>query len=103
VAWKNRDDHAAPQARADFETPPTAPSGSQGPGYRIDDAVPKEGFLATFTVRSDYGMFTAREPGMLRQLDATSKTLPATSRHQPGVATIMLGAGRSGPIPWGRR
>ncbi len=79
------------QARADFEKPPTltvhdlAPSEQlRGPGYRIDDTVPTDGFLATFTVRSDYGVFKARGPGMLemrlrevaglRQLDAISKS-----------------------------
>ena len=82
---------ASAQALADFEKPPTltardlVPAGRlQGPGYRIDDAVPTDGFLATFTVRSDYGVFTARGPGMLeirlrevaglRQLEAISKS-----------------------------
>ena len=46
--------------------------------------MPTDGFLATFTVRSDYGVFTARGPGMLeirlsevsglRQLEAISKS-----------------------------
>ena len=79
------------QAHADFEKPPTltvhdlAPGEQlRGPGYRIDDAVPTDGFLATFTVRSDYGVFKATGPGMLemrlrevaglRQLDAISKS-----------------------------
>ena len=82
---------ATAQARADFETPPTLAARDlvpadrlQGPGYRIDDAVPTDGFLATFTVRSDYGVFPARGPGMLeirlrevaglRQLEAISKS-----------------------------
>ena len=79
------------QARADFEKPPTLAARDlvpaerlRGPGYRIDNAVPTDGFLATFTVRSDYGVFKARGPGMLeirlrevaglRQLDAISKS-----------------------------
>ena len=79
------------QAPGNFEKPPTLAARDlvpaerlQGPGYRIDDAVPTDGFLATFTVRSDYGVFTARGPGMLgirlgevaalRQLDAISKS-----------------------------
>jgi hypothetical protein len=82
---------AVAQDRADFETPPTLAARDlvpaerlQGAGYRIDDAVPTDGFLATFTVRSDYGVFTARGPRMLeirlrevaglRQLDAISKS-----------------------------
>jgi hypothetical protein len=36
-----------------------------GPRYRVDEAVPTDGFLATFTVRSDFGVFEARGPGML--------------------------------------
>ena len=82
---------ATAQARADFEKPPTLAARDlvpadrlQGPGYRIDDTVPTDGFLATFTVRSDYGVFPARGPGMLgirlsevsglRQLEAISKS-----------------------------
>ena len=82
---------ATAQPPATFETPPTLAARDlvpaerlEGPGYRIDDAVPTDGFLATFTVRSDYGVFTARGPGMLdirlrevaglRQLEAISKS-----------------------------
>ena len=82
---------AGAQTRADFEAPPTLAARDlvpaerlQGPGYRVDDAVPTDGFLATYTVRSDYGVFTARGPGMLeirlsevsglRQLEAISKS-----------------------------
>ena len=60
------------QTRSDFEKPPTLAARDlvpaerlQGPGYRIDETVPTDGLLATFTVRSDYGVFTARGPGML--------------------------------------
>ena len=77
------------QVRAWYEPPPTLRASDlvpadrlQGPGYQVDDAVPTDGFLATFTVRSDYGVFEARGPGMLeirlgevaalRQLDAIS-------------------------------
>ena len=80
---------ASAQARAGYEAPPTLRARDlvpaerlQGPGYEVDDAVPTDGFLATFTVRSDHGVFEARGPGMLeirlgevaalRQLDAIS-------------------------------
>ena len=82
---------AGAQARAEYEVPPTLSARDlvpaerlQGPGYQVDDAVPTDGFLATFTVRSDHGVFTARGPGMLeirlgevaaiRQLEAMSKS-----------------------------
>lgn len=58
----------------DFESPPMlqakdiAPRGVllQGPRYRVDDAVPTDGFLASFTIRSDFGTIEARGPGVLR-------------------------------------
>ena len=82
---------AGAQARAEYEAPPTLRAGDlvpaerlQGPGYQVDAAVPTDGFLATFTVRSDHGVFTARGPGMLeirlgevaaiQQLEAMSKS-----------------------------
>ena len=82
---------AQAQTRVQYEAPPTLSARDlvpaerlQGLGYQVDDAVPTDGFLATLTVRSDYGVFPARGPGMLdirvgevaaiRQLEAMSKS-----------------------------
>jgi len=91
VLAMGEDPVAGAQARAAYESPPTLSARDlepaerlQGPGYQVDDAVPTDGFLATFTVRSDHGVFTARGPRMLeirlgevaamRQLEAMSKS-----------------------------
>jgi hypothetical protein len=37
----------------------------KGPRYSIDDTVPTDGFLARVTIRSDFGVFEARGPGMV--------------------------------------
>ncbi len=38
----------------------------RGADYRIDEQVPTDGFLATYTIRTDYGTIQARGPGVLR-------------------------------------
>jgi hypothetical protein len=40
----------------------------QGELYKIDPEVPTDGFLMTFTVHSEYGVFTARTPETLEML-----------------------------------
>jgi hypothetical protein len=52
----------------------------RGPRYQVEEAVPTDGFLAKFTIRSDFGPFEAQGPGMLQirvteigALDALSK------------------------------
>jgi hypothetical protein len=82
---------ARAQARGEYEPPPTLSARElvpaerlAGPGYAVDDAVPTDGFLTRWTIRSDHGVFEARGPGMLevrlrevaaiRQLEAMSKS-----------------------------
>jgi len=49
----------------------------KGDRYRVDDEVPTDGFLATFTIRSDFGTIKASGPGVLRlriaEVDALEK------------------------------
>ncbi len=78
-------------AESTFETEPVlkasdlvAPEVLKGPHYSVDERVPVKGFLARFTIRSDYGRFDAhgihmlqirvREVHALAQLDDMSKT-----------------------------
>lgn len=63
----------AASAQPSYETPPVlraadlAPADLlQGPRHRVDERVPTDGLLARFTVRSDFGVFEAAGPGMLR-------------------------------------
>jgi len=77
-------------AANEFETPPVlaaadlAPASLlRGPRFYVEDEVPTDGFLATFTIHSDFGTFVARGPGMLafrvheigalRELDALAQ------------------------------
>ncbi len=79
------------QAQSGFEPEPVlkatdlvAPELLKGPHFSVDDRVPVKGFLARFTIRSDYGTFEAhgihmlqirvREVHALGQLEEMSKT-----------------------------
>jgi len=79
------------RAQSGFETEPVlkakdlvAPELLKGPHFSVDDRVPVKGFLAYFTIRSDYGTFEAhgihmfqirvKEVYALAQLDDMSKT-----------------------------
>ena len=79
------------RAQSGFETEPVlkakdlvAPELLKGPHFTVDDRVPVKGFLAYFTIRSDYGTFEAhgihmfqirvKEVYALAQLDDMSKT-----------------------------
>ena len=79
------------RAQSGFETEPVlkakdlvAPELLKGPHFTVDDRVPVKGFLAYFTIRSDYGTFEAhgihmfqirvKEVYALTQLDDMSKT-----------------------------
>ncbi|WP_424930931.1 hypothetical protein [Amaricoccus macauensis] len=62
----------AAQAATDFETPPILDAEVlagdiplEGETYTIADQVPTDGFMATFSISSPYGAFTASGPGML--------------------------------------
>jgi len=79
------------RGQSGFETEPVlkakdlvAPELLKGPHFTVDDRVPVKGFLAYFTIRSDYGTFEAhgihmfqirvKEVYALTQLDDMSKT-----------------------------
>ncbi len=79
------------RGQSGFETEPVlkakdlvAPELLKGPHFTVDDRVPVKGFLAYFTIRSDYGTFEAhgihmfqirvKEVYALAQLDDMSKT-----------------------------
>ena len=61
-------------AAPDYESPPVLKAADMAPRdvplkgarYRVDDEVPTDGYLATFTLRSDFGTVQARGPGALR-------------------------------------
>jgi hypothetical protein len=61
-------------AAPDYESPPVLNAAAlaprdvplKGARYRVDDEVPTDGYLATFTLRSDFGTVQARGPGALR-------------------------------------
>ena len=63
-----------PAAAETFESPPVlrardlVPSdvSLKGECYRVDDEAPTDGFLASYTLRSDFGTVVARGPGVLR-------------------------------------
>jgi hypothetical protein len=76
-------------AGSDYEAPPvlkaadlaSSPELLQGPRFRVEPEVPTDGLLATFTIKSDFGTFTATGPGMLgiqvgeiQALDTLEKT-----------------------------
>lgn len=56
-----------------FEAPPVLSASAtlptdipvKGENYRIDEEVPTDGFLATYTLRTDFGTMAARGPGMV--------------------------------------
>jgi hypothetical protein len=57
---------------SEFEIPPVLDAGeiagdipSVGENYAISEAVPTDGFMATYTIASPFGEFTASGPGML--------------------------------------
>jgi hypothetical protein len=60
-------------AASGYETPPVlkaadlaaSPDLLQGPRFTVEPDVPTDGLLATYTIKSDFGTFTATGPGML--------------------------------------
>jgi hypothetical protein len=68
VAGATKPSTAAP----DYEAPPILNATDlataellQGPRFLVEPEVPTDGLLATFTIKSDFGTFTATGPGML--------------------------------------
>ena len=72
----------------DFESPPTLQAPDLAPAdvalegdlYQVDDDVPTDGFLATFTIRSDFGRIEARGPGMLKVRISEIEALDSLSK-----------------------
>ena len=64
----------AAQEAGDMEKPPVLKAADlaprdvplKGEHYRVDDAVPTDGYLAAFTLKTDFGTVEARGPGVLR-------------------------------------
>jgi len=91
------------RGQSGFETEPVlkakdlvAPELLKGPHFTVDDRVPVKGFLAYFTIRSDYGTFEAhgihmfqirvKEVYALAQLDDMSKTKEFTEAAGRAIA-----------------
>jgi len=85
-------------AEKGFETPPILKAGEvlpahllQGKRYRIEDAVPTDGFLMKFTIQSDFGTFIARSPEMVEtritEIDAMDR-LEKVSKSDAFVAGL---------------
>jgi hypothetical protein len=97
---------AAPAAGS-FESPPVikavvlAPKDVplKGANYVVDADVATDGLLATFTIRSDYGVLAARGPGMLRlrvaEVDALTR-LKAMKKSDVFVDSLKKSANALG-------
>jgi hypothetical protein len=73
-------------AQAAFEKPAVlrardlaTPEMLRGPRFQVDEAVPTDGLLAKFTIKSDFGPFEAQGPGMLQVRVAEIKALDTLS------------------------
>jgi hypothetical protein len=72
---------------AEYESPPVLKAADlagdiplKGERYRVDDEVPTDGYLATFTLRTDFGKVEARGPGALRRSVAEVDALAALEK-----------------------
>ena len=94
----------SPTVQGAYEQPPVLqasemlpPAWIHGPHHRIESRVPTDGFLSRVTVRSDYGPFEVRGPGLLgirlREIDA----LAALDRlaHESGFVTGVKDSARN--------
>jgi hypothetical protein len=90
-------------AAPDYEVPPvlkavdlaSSPELLQGPRFRVEPDVPTDGLLATYTITSDFGTFTATGPGMLgirvgeiQALDTLEKTSKSEAFQRALAASI---------------
>jgi hypothetical protein len=103
VAGASRPSTAAP----DYEVPPllkaaelaSSPEFLQGPRFRVQPDVPTDGLLATFTITSDFGTFTATGPGMLGirvgEIQALD-TLEKTSKSEAFQRALQASVKRTG-------
>ncbi len=90
-----------------YETPPVLQAPDlvssaellQGPRFRVEPEVPTDGLLATFTIESDFGTFTATGPGMLGirvgEIQALD-TLEKTSKSEAFQRALEASAKRTG-------
>ena len=74
-----------------YETPPVLQAGQvlpaewlKGKRYRIEEAVPTDGFLMKFTIISDFGTFIARSPGDGGNPDKGNR------RHGPAGKSVQI-------------
>lgn len=98
------------RAKSGFETPPVFKARDVAPAellsgrrFRVEGAVPTDGFLMRFTIKSDFGDFEARGPGMLPirvaeigaldELDQQSKTAIFAKAAAHAAARPVLAAG----------
>lgn len=73
---------------SDYESPPVLKAADlvsgkiplKGERYRVDDEVSTDGYLATFTVRTDFGTVKARGPGSLGKCVAEVEALAALEK-----------------------
>jgi hypothetical protein len=102
---------AGAQTAAEFETPPTLLSQELAPasllngnGFHVDHAVPTDGLIAHFTLRSDVGTFNADGLEMLRirvaelpaivELNQTSKSKVFAQALATNAAAPVAAAGQ---------
>ena len=95
------------RAAEEYETPPIlqaaefAPEGVplRGARYAIDAELPTDGYLATYTIRSDFGTLQARGPGMLQvriaEIDALSR-LETMKKSEVFAESLKKSAGEIG-------
>ena len=76
-------------AQGDYEKPPVLrardlapPELLKGPNFQVDENVPTDGLLATFSIKSDFGPFEARGPGMLHVRVNEIKAIDALSKME---------------------
>lgn len=88
-------------AESSYEAPPVLRAGDlapadllQGPRHLVDEQVPTDGLLARFTIRSDFGVFEAAGPGMLRVRVGGGRTFTSNVDGKPGQGTARIEDGK---------
>ncbi len=87
---------AAVCSATDFEVPPVLKAAYlaprdlplKGERYRVDEDVPTDGYLAAFTIRSDFGPIEARGPGMLRMRLAEVEALAVLEKMETSAVFV---------------
>ena len=83
---------------ADYESPPVLRAADvaprdvplKGERYRVDSEAPTDGYLATFTLRTDFGTVQARGPGVLRMRVAEVEALAQLEKME--VSDVFVDA-----------